>query len=141
VNSSPPSTPLLPGLRRRLAGTWTDRLLLAIVLTAIVFAWLHVRQLAGSGQAMVDIYHGQTLLAEYPLQGKTPIHFTATGEIGISDIIITGGSVAITESPCRTRKCILAGHRDRIGDTLVCLPNRILVAIRGDAHSFDAVVE
>jgi len=137
MNSSPASR----SLSGRLSGTWTDRLLLALVLGGIVFGWLHIRQLAGCGEAMVDIYHGQTLLAEYPLNGAAPVHFAAQGEIGISDILIADGEVAITDSPCTTKKCILSGHKHSIGDMLVCLPNRILVAVRGDAQAFDAMLE
>jgi len=90
---------------------------------------------------MVDIYHDQTLLAEYPLHNPTPVHFAAAGSIGITDVLIADGRVAITESPCTTRQCIRAGHKHRIGDMLVCLPNRIMVAIRGDAQAFDAMLE
>jgi len=132
------SSSVSPG---KLSGTWTDRVLLLIVLCGIAFGWMHIRQLAGSGEAMVDVYYGQTLLAEYPLHADTPVHFKAEGEIGISDIIIADGNVAITESPCSSKRCVLAGHKHDIGGTLVCLPNRILVAIRGDAQAFDAMLE
>jgi len=124
-----------------MSGTWTDRLLFALVLVCILFGWLHIKQLTGGGEAMVDIYHGHTLLAEYPLHGQTPVHFAAEGEIGVSDILIAAGEVAISESPCRNKLCVRAGHKHHIGDMIACVPNRILVAIRGDAHAFDAVVE
>lgn len=137
MNSIPSSRSLLGWL----SGSWTDRLLLVLVLGGIVFAWLHIRQLAGGGEAMVDIYHDQTLLAEYPLHAEEPVHFAARGDIGVSDISIADGSVAITDSPCTTKKCVLSGHKHRIGEMIVCLPNRIMVAIRGDAQGFDAVLE
>jgi len=127
--------------RHWLLGSWTDRLLLALVLGGIVVGWMHIRELAGSGAPMVDIYHGRTLLAEYPLRGKTPVHFVAQGEIGVSDIIIADDAVFISESPCRSKRCIRSGHHHRIGDSIACVPNHILVAIRGDAKAFDAVVE
>jgi len=135
------STGLLRPLGKRMSGTWTDRMLLALVLTGIVFGWLHIRQLAGSGEPMVDIYHGQTLLAVYPLHAEKLVHFAAQGEIGISEIVIADGEVAISESPCHSKRCIIAGHKHQLGDMLVCLPNRILVAIRGDAQAFDAMLE
>jgi len=141
MNSSPASVCLLRSLGKRISGTWTDRLLLALVLAGIVFGWLHIGQLAGSGKAMVDIYHGQTLLAEYPLHADKPIHFAAMGESGISDIIIADGEVAISESPCNGKQCVRTGHKHRIGELIACVPNRILVAIRGDAQAFDAMLE
>ncbi|MDX8391643.1 MAG: NusG domain II-containing protein [Mariprofundaceae bacterium] len=124
-----------------LSGTWSDRILLILVLGGIAVGWSHIQQLVGSGKAMVDVYYDRTLLAEYPLHGKKPVHIPAEGEIGISDIVIADGSVFISASPCHSKRCIQTGHQHRIGDTIVCVPNRILVAIRGDAKGFDAVVE
>lgn len=135
------STPSSATLMSRLAGSRTDRLLLLLALAAITFGWMHVRQLAGGGRAMVDIYHGRTLLAEYPLHAPHPVHFAAKGEIGTSEVDIADGTVAITDSPCRGKQCVLSGHKHRVGDMIVCLPNRIMVAIRGDAKAFDAVLE
>lgn len=128
-------------LSHRLFGTWVDRLLLLLVFAGIAFGWAHIRQLAGAGEAMVDIYHGRTLLAEYPLHGKKSVEFAAKGEIGVSEVVIADGEVAITESPCRHKLCILAGYKHRIGDIIACVPNRILVAIRGGAQNFDAMLE
>jgi len=128
-------------LQHYLLGSWVDRILLMAILASILLGSMHIRELAGNGTAMVDIYHGRTLLAEYPLRGKTPVHFAAEGEIGISDIIISDGAVFISESPCRSKRCIRSGHHHRIGDSIACVPNHILVAIRGDAKAFDAVVE
>jgi len=141
MNSRPATPRPRKRLRTRLSGTWADRVLMLLVLSAIAFGWLHIRQLAGGGEAMVDIYRGQTLLAEYPLHAEAVVHFSAQGDIGISEIVIADGNVAISDSPCTGRKCILSGHKHRIGDMLVCLPNRILVAIRGDAQAFDAMLE
>lgn len=128
-------------LRNHLLGSRSDRLLLLLVLGTIAWGWMHIGQLAGNGAARVDIYRGQTLLAEYPLHGAEPVRFEAEGAIGVSEVLIADGEVAITDSPCSTKKCVLSGHRHRIGDMLVCLPNRILVTIRGDAQGFDAMLE
>lgn len=122
-------------------GTWADRLLLLLMLAGIGISWLHMQALTGSGEAMVTIYHGQMQLAQYPLHAQKPVHFTARGELGDSEIIIANNSVFFLESPCRNKLCILAGHKHRIGDIIACVPNRILVAINGAAKRFDAVVE
>ncbi len=128
-------------LRQVIQGTWGDRFLLLLILIGIGVSWLHVHALAGSGEAMVTIYHGQTQLAQYPLHTPKPIHFTARGELGDSEIMIAHNSVFFLKSPCRNKLCILAGHKHRIGDMIACVPNRILVAISGTARRFDAVVE
>jgi len=128
-------------LRQALKGTWPDRLLLVLILIGIGISWQFMHALAGGGEAMVTIYHGQTELAQYPLHTQKPVRFIAKGELGDSEIIIEKNSVYFLESPCRNKLCILAGHKHRIGDMIACVPNRILVAINGAAKRFDAVVE
>jgi len=129
------------GKHHWLSGTWGDRLLLLIILACIGFSWQFAHALAGGGEAVVDIYHGRRLLAQYPLHARKPVHFTARGELGDSEIVIDGRGVHFLESPCRNKLCILAGHKHKIGDMIACVPNRILVAIRGARRRFDAVVE
>jgi len=91
---------------------------------------------------MVHIYHGKALLATYPLTSEKTIHFQAQGDIGISDIIIDQQGVRISHSSCTTQRCVLSGHRHRIGDILACVPNRILVSIQGKQQlPLDAVTE
>ncbi len=131
----------MKGKHRWLSGTWGDRLLLLIMLACIGFSWHFVHALAGGGEAMVDIYHGHRLLAQYPLHARRPVHFMARGELGVSEIVIDNRSVHFLESPCRNKLCILAGHKHKIGDMIACVPNRILVAIRGAKRRFDAVAE
>ena len=124
-----------------LAGGWCDRLLLVLLLVAIAFGWLHIRSIAGNSAPLAAIYHGRTLIAEYPLDGTTMVHVPVQGDIGVSDIVIGGGEVFVSRAPCRGQQCVRSGHRHRIGDAIVCVPNRILVAIRGGAKAYDAVVE
>jgi len=91
---------------------------------------------------MVHIYHGKALLATYPLHPEKTIHFEAQGDIGLSEITIDQQGVRITHSSCVSQRCVLSGHRHRIGDILACVPNRILVSIEGSQKlALDAVSE
>jgi len=126
-------------------GSWSDRLLLLVSLIGIAVAWQWIHAEISNGPPMVMIYHDDKLLARYPLpeDGKT-IHFDAKGEIGISEILIDAGGVRFVSSPCTTHYCVAHGKRDKHGDIIACVPNRILVAIEGSRlsnQSFDAVVE
>ncbi|MDQ6954769.1 MAG: NusG domain II-containing protein [Mariprofundaceae bacterium] len=124
-----------------LKGTWVDRSLLLLALIAIAISWQWLQQNL-SGTPMVHIYHGKNLLATYPLNTDLPIHFQAQGDIGISEITIDQYGVRISHSSCITQRCVLSGHRHRIGDILACVPNRILVSIQGSQQlPLDAVSE
>ncbi|PIP03025.1 MAG: hypothetical protein COW18_03000 [Zetaproteobacteria bacterium CG12_big_fil_rev_8_21_14_0_65_54_13] len=127
-----------------LQGTRADRLLLLAALTTIVVAWLMIRSLMASGPAVAAVFHGDTLLATYPLPlaGEQAIHFEAEGELGSSEIIIDQHGARIAASPCATQQCVLSGAHRHAGDMIACVPNRILVTIRGSAEArFDAIVE
>jgi len=131
-------------MRHALKGTWTDRLLLLASVTCIAGAWHLVQTAVAAGQVVTDIYHADTLLATYPLpqQGEAPIRFQAKGELGVSEIVIDAHGARIVSSPCTTQRCVLSGAHQHAGDMIACVPNRILVALRGSGETaFDAVVE
>lgn len=138
--------PLLPRqeMAAALKGTWTDRLLLLAALIAIVASWFLIRAGMAGGPAVAEIYRGEMLLATYPLprQGEPAIHFRTEGELGPTEITLDHEGARITTSPCRGQRCVRSGAHRHVGDFIACVPNRILVAIRGGADSrLDAVAE
>jgi len=127
-----------------LKGTWTDRLLLLVSLAVIVVAWVMIQTYISSGPPMAEIYHADTLVATYPLpqKGEPPIHLQVEGELGLSEIVIDEQGARIDSSPCASQRCVLSGPHRHAGDMVACVPNRILVTLRGHAESdFDAIVE
>jgi len=127
-----------------LKGTWADRLLLLLSLAAIVALWFMIQAHIAAGPAMAEIYHGDMLVATYPLPqpGEPAIHLQVDGELGVSDIIIDQQGARIATSPCASQRCVLSGPHRHAGDIIACVPNRILITLRGHAESrFDAIVE
>ncbi|MDQ6992181.1 MAG: NusG domain II-containing protein [Mariprofundus sp.] len=127
-----------------LTGTWADRIILLSCLTLIAVAWLFIHALMASGPAQAAIYYNKTLLATYPLPqtGQASIHFEAMGKLGISEITIDQQGARITSSPCITQQCVLSGAHRHSGDMIACVPNQILVTIRGRSDTqFDAIAE
>jgi len=129
---------------KALKGTWADRLLLLLSLAAIVTLWFMIQAHIAAGPAMAEIYHGDTLVATYPLPqpGEPTIHLQVEGELGLSDIMIDQQGARIASSPCASQRCVLSGPHRHAGDIIACVPNRILITLRGHAQSrFDAIVE
>ncbi len=127
-----------------LKGTWADRLLLLISLAAIISLWFIIQARIAAGPAMADIYHGDTLVATYPLPlpGEKPVHLQVEGELGLSDIVIDQQGARFASSPCPSQRCVLSGPHRHAGDIIACVPNRILITLRGHAESgFDSIVE
>ena len=93
---------------------------------------------------MAEVYHADTLLATYalPVAGAAAVHLQVEGELGISDITIDATGARISSSPCTSQRCVLAGAHRHAGDIIACVPNRILIILRGQSSTgFDAIVE
>ena len=69
----------------------------------------------------------------YPLDQDRELR--VAGPLGDSVIVIEDGSVRFTESPCRDKICIAAGHLTHSGDWTACLPNRVFVSVSGAADA------
>jgi|UPI0003803804 hypothetical protein len=125
-----------------LCGSISDRLLLVCSLLFIAWLWWYVQQQLGDAPPHVYIYHNQTLLAHYPLSDMER-DFDAHGDLGISRIHIAHNTVSMIAAPCRHKRCILSGEHHHTGDVIACVPNHILVVIRGNQGQLtpDAVAE
>ena len=65
----------------------------------------------------------------------------ASTSITINEVMIEidGGRARIVDSPCRDRLCVRAGWLERPGEVAVCLPQRVIVEIRGTGRGVDGV--
>jgi len=61
------------------------------------------------------------------------------GIIGTSTILVEGGRVRFSSSPCRNRVCMVTGWLGRTGDFAACVPNGISVRIAARADGYDSI--
>lgn len=61
---------------------------------------------------------------------------------GVNKVVINDGKVSMTEADCPDELCVKTGKISRVGETIVCLPHRVVVEIKGspDDDSIDSVV-
>lgn len=65
----------------------------------------------------------------YPLNSDQSIEIT--GSLGTSHIRIKNNSVSMTSSPCPLKICVKKGEISNSGEWIACLPNKILIIIKG----------
>jgi len=65
--------------------------------------------------------------------------FPVEGLIGDSILQVENGRIRFIESPCPGRYCIHMGWINRTGEVAACLPNGVVVEIRGGHREFDAI--
>ena len=61
------------------------------------------------------------------------------GTKGEIKIVIDNGRVRFSSSPCPKKYCIHQGWINKVNQTIVCLPNQILISITDGNESYDSV--
>ena len=106
---------------------------------------------AGSG-AKVIIESGGDLYARYPLAEDRTIIVPAPKQTAVDApsadpgdtpsaqydyynvVVISGGTVSVTEASCKNQVCVKHGAISRPGESIVCLPNRLVVRIENSSE-------
>ena len=114
-----------------------DILLIAALLLAALLAWGVLRLTRASGGEAVVTVDGETV-ATLPLTEDTVVNIGA-GE-GFSNVVeVSGGRVRVSDADCPDRLCVRMGWISRDGESVVCLPHKLAVTVRGGARGPDAV--
>ena len=61
------------------------------------------------------------------------------GPVGMTRVVIEDGKAWIEDSDCREKICVKMGKLGRPGEEAVCLPNRVIVQMKGDSGGIDGV--
>ena len=114
-----------------------DLLLIGGLLLAALLVWFLVRP-GGMGHWAVVTVDGQES-GRYSLDVERTV---TIGEEAYNILRIAGGTASVVEANCGDHTCVRTGSISREGETIVCLPHRLVVRIEGGAGSgFDAVAE
>jgi len=80
---------------------------------------------------------GKTFQKYYDINENRVIN--VEGPLGTTTVIIEGGEVRVEDSPCREKICIKMGRKKRVGEQIICVPNRVIVEITGESESVDGI--
>lgn len=113
-------------------------LVASLVLIALVFYIVLQFVVKKDGETVVIKVDG-TVRYELPLDKDTDL--TVEGyQGGSNQIIIKDKSVRMFEADCPDKICVHTGKITKTGETIVCLPHRVVVEINGKQKHVDAVV-
>ena len=99
------------------------------------------RQTAEGGALTASVVLDGETVAEYDLSALDgPVTLTPEGTAYPLTIELTPEGVRIAESACPGQDCVHTGWISRAGGQIICLPNRLVISLAGDADpGFDAV--
>jgi hypothetical protein len=123
-------------VRKQLGRLSALDVLLVIVLLAVPVWSLAAAHRAAAGRAAAYISHENRLVGVYPLDQDQIIRISHDHS---NDVVveIKAGQVRVAESDCSKGVCKHAGWVKTPGRSIVCLPNRVVVEIRGQNDEYD----
>lgn len=112
-----------------------DKVLILILSLITVLSFYLVKTIFPAGvEASIKVE--ERSLGPYPLTEDRILEIK--GPLGHTEIEIKNGKIRIKKAPCRDKICIKQGWISSSGESLICLPNRVMVNITGEAR-YDAI--
>ncbi len=106
-----------------------------ILIFGLGISWFSISG-STSGSKVIISVDGETY-------GTYDINKNQTIEVRQNDhtnnITIKDGSVSMTYSDCNNQVCVNTGSINESNDTIVCLPNKVMVEISAEGGSVDVV--
>lgn len=110
-----------------------DKLLIGLLVCVSLSAFLLPRR--GPGEWALIEANGRQI-GRFPLKGEENI--AVQGPLGRTQIRIAEGKVWVVNSPCPHKLCVKMGKKDRAGEVIVCVPNKVIVKVEG-RKDFDSI--
>ena len=81
---------------------------------------------------------------EIPLSSlKEDNSFTIKTDNGNNTILVKDNKISITHANCHDSLCVNQGSKSKVGDSIVCLPHKLIIEIKGkekDSSSDDIIL-
>lgn len=110
----------------------------AVILFCVLISVYLFKSLWRTEQATkVQIKYGAQVVGTYSLNQSRDIHLH--GAIGETRIMISQGKVRFFSAPCTNQYCVHQGWLHHAGQSAICLPNQISIALLGKQKPFDTL--
>jgi len=116
-------------------GDW----IVIVILCALCLSSFLIISYQNTGE-IVEIFHNDQRINQIPLHLDTELKLQGT--MSELKVIIQDKKVWVQESGCPNKTCMKMGKISKSGQSIICLPNQILIAIKGDHQpKYDSVTK
>lgn len=132
--------PLRSSIKRRFG--WADALAAAFVLAlaGLVFLLFYGGRGDHPTAAVISVDGTEVQRVALPRTGEEPLLIQPEGLPYPLTIRISGGEVCVWESGCPSQDCVHSGTISRSGESIICLPNRLVIQLTGGGEQIDAAL-
>jgi hypothetical protein len=85
---------------------------------------------------MADVYISGEILKTIDL--RVDQAYTFQGKVGKFKVQVKNGKIGVVETSCKEKICKRMGFIQKAGSEIICVPNRIVIRIKGESK-VDAV--
>jgi hypothetical protein len=120
-----------------------DYLLLLFLLFMAGMGYLLHGHATTTDAKILIVQHGQTIIQKINLQNiKTATELKIPTEHGQMIVNVDNDGAYVVSSPCRDKLCVHQGKITRPGQTIVCLPEEVLLTLitPGKESAIDAII-
>ncbi len=111
-----------------------------VVLAILALSYLVLYFATNKAGAMITVEKDGAVIGSYGLDDDRQIPIS--DDAGSNLLVIKGGRAHMEEASCPDHLCIKQGEISKVGQTIVCLPNKVIVTVvSGDEADVDAVVK
>jgi len=119
-----------------------DIILISGFLLAFAIILICISLFSEKGATVVVSVDGQEI-ASLPLNEDTV--YNIGGHHGSKNVLeITNGMAHLTDASCPDKLCINMGYISKKGQSIICLPNKVVIEIKGDTkegNNYDTISE
>ncbi len=111
-----------------------DRIIFLILLVALVIASMQFF-IPNTQSKSIVIRSDGIVVKKISLTRNKTEEFNIRSKEGNLIVEIKAGRVRVIESTCKDKLCVKEGWIEKVGESIVCLPNRISISIVGEKEN------
>ena len=112
---------------------------LIIIIALIIAGVFFLITLTGKKGETVEVVIDGKVVSEYTLDSE--IETKIETENGWNILKIHSGKVSITEADCDNQICVRHAQISKSGESIICLPHRLMIRITGQESETDAILD
>lgn len=115
---------------------WDALVVLAVLALTIAVGWRFWRAPADSAPTLAVVSVDGEEIERLPLSDAER---TYTSRGYTLHAVFSSDGVRVTEADCPTQDCVRTGEIRRAGESIVCLPARIVITLTGSPPDYDVI--
>jgi len=105
-------------------------IILAVLILALTGSVFLIKQKKGNE---AYIYSDGELIKIMPLDNNDVYLYEYKGHY--NKIVVDSGYVFVEDSDCDDKVCVYMGKINKIGDSIICLPHKLVIKIKGEGEN------